>query len=444
MGHKYIILNRAILILLPLLFMITMSTTAQSIRKNYQEMTQSERDALVSAFHQLRAGLINDLATFHNNNMNLIHWNLRNNRPQSDVFLAWHRMQIFEVEKAMQSINPKISIPFWDWTSDRSSENDLLWGEDFLGQFESDPNWNINRVFDGNVTLPTVSDVSNIQSETNWLAYSEILEGGVHVTPHVWVGGTMATGVSPRDPIFYLHHGMIDKLWQEWVEANGITPNSNIYEITSLPRYPSVNPDDIVDSRVFGIFFAENQLVQMNNYTVRNVHNTQETFYYQYTIEAGNNFVIPSGKNAKFESMNEIVLNPGFHAQQGSGFIAKIDVDNNINTDARLASGKESTQKPFENIDILNNAYDQESFKNEMALKLYPNPSKDYLTIEFDNPCIACEYELFDIRGLRVLDRDLIKDKKMEIDLNHLESGVFLLRIYQGKELVSSKKFIKQ
>ena len=38
----------------------------------------------------------------------------------------------------------------------------------------------------------------------------------------------------------------------------------------------------------------------------------------------------------------------------------------------------------------------------------------------------------------------IIKEKKMEIDLSQLGSGIFLIKIYQHNELVSSKKFIKQ
>jgi len=87
-------------------------------------MTQSEKDALVSAFSQ-------HMATFHNANFGDIHSNLPVN-PQLDVFLAWHRRIIFEIEQAMQDINSSISIPFWDWTVDNSASSSL-WGQDVSG-----------------------------------------------------------------------------------------------------------------------------------------------------------------------------------------------------------------------------------------------------------------------------------------------------------------------
>ncbi len=38
----------------------------------------------------------------------------------------------------------------------------------------------------------------------------------LHNRVHVWVGGQMATGVSPNDPVFWLHHAFVDKLWADW------------------------------------------------------------------------------------------------------------------------------------------------------------------------------------------------------------------------------------
>ncbi len=258
-------------LILLLIFLVSIGLDAQSIRKNYKEMTQSEKDLLVSAFYQLRNGpdLILDLANFHAthfssappfNSSTPIHFNLPGN-PGRDVFLAWHRRQIFEVEQAMQDINPRASIPFWDWTVDRSSSSSSeLWRDDFMGSFNN--NWNLNRQLGlSSVSLPTSSQVNSVQSETDWLTYTNNFERGApHANPHTWVGGSMSSASSPIDPIFYLHHGMVDKLWQEWVDANNITPSSNIYQITNMPRYDgtysfngqtlsSVNPDNIVDGK---------------------------------------------------------------------------------------------------------------------------------------------------------------------------------------------------
>lgn len=57
---------------------------------------------------------------------------------------------------------------------------------------------------------------------------------GVHNLVHVWVGGhlgttpegvklgTMFLPTSPNDPVFFLHHSNIDRLWAQWQETYGI------------------------------------------------------------------------------------------------------------------------------------------------------------------------------------------------------------------------------
>jgi tyrosinase len=40
---------------------------------------------------------------------------------------------------------------------------------------------------------------------------------GIHGSVHIWVGGTMSdASVSPADPVFWLHHANLDRLWWVW------------------------------------------------------------------------------------------------------------------------------------------------------------------------------------------------------------------------------------
>lgn len=437
-------------IIIVLLIAIIANVSAQSIRKNYNEMTQSEKDALVSAFYQLRNGpdLINNLATFHNNNFSAIH----HNGLTTDVFLAWHRRQIFEVEQAMQDINPNLSIPYWDWTTDNSVISPL-WDQNFLGQFNFD--WNLNRSL-GSYILPTATDVANVQSITSWANYYTSVENGiVHVGAHGWVNGIMNSGVSPRDPVFYFHHGMVDKLWQEWVEANNITTASNIYIKTSLPRYdgtyvfngqtlPLVNPDDIVDSKSLGVFFAENQLAELVDYSVSNTYRSEESFYYQYKIEAKNNFVIPNGKKSKIESKQQVVFLPGFVANKGSVLLAKIDTDDDISTTLRKQSvASTRNQKDFDNIDIKENAYRKGEELTAGLINVYPNPVVDLINVVFNEVCVDCEITVINAHGDIEFFIEKIRDRQdIKIDMSDFKPGVYFLKI-KNSDNVTIKKITK-
>jgi tyrosinase len=51
-------------------------------------------------------------------------------------------------------------------------------------------------------------------------AFASALEG-VHNSGHVWVGGSMGTiAAAPADPVFWMHHAEIDRIWAEWQALN--------------------------------------------------------------------------------------------------------------------------------------------------------------------------------------------------------------------------------
>lgn len=440
----------------------------QSIRKNYQEMTDSERQALVGAFYELRLGadLINDLAQFHSDFFNFdnspdptqpdIHFNLPD-EPERQIFFPWHRRQIFELEQAMQEINPNISIPWWDTSVDQDV-NSPLWDENFLGQFNLD--WGLNRNLGGNGPLPTPVDVSNLQAMTDFLLYSNEMERGpVHRGGHVWIGGAMASGLSPRDPAFYLHHTNVDRLWAEWEDAN---PGGSFHIITSMIRYdgtyvfdgvtlPLVDPDDIVNTRALGVFYANNQLAVLSDYTVSNTYNTLENFYYQYVIQAGDNFVVPGGTSCKFESVNQINLTSGFSALAGSSFVAKIDSDNDVSTTARGIPIVESTvirnQIPFtyDEAIYITNVYDPKTFIREtVKIQAYPNPFKESISIDLNGNNYDGRVILYDING-RILVRKSFTSKKSFLlgELQSFPPGIYIMDLELNDGKVFRRKFIK-
>ena len=55
------------------------------------------------------------------------------------------------------------------------------------------------------------------------------LGNGLHNRVHNWMQGSMGPGTSPNDPIFFLHHAYVDKLWADWeiIHPNAYLPNSD-------------------------------------------------------------------------------------------------------------------------------------------------------------------------------------------------------------------------
>lgn len=441
--------------------LISISTFAQSIRKNYNEMTALERTNLVNAFYQLRLGpdLINDLAVFHGAYFNFdgtpnatqpdIHFNLPD-EPERDIFLAWHRQQIFELESAMKNINPYITIPYWNSSTDQSI-NSPLWAQSFMGQFNTD--WNLNRNLGGNDHLPMPSEVNQVQSQTNFLLYSDLMERGpVHHGAHRWVGGVMSATVSPRDPVFYLHHAFIDKLWKEWHDLR----QSSSYIITNMVRYdgtyvfngstlPSINPNSIVNSRSRGIFYADNQLAVLDNYSVTNNYRPNEIFFYQYTINAGNNFIVPNGRTARIESVNQIRLTPGFRAVEGSNFIATIGNGTGATRDFPAIV---RNQIPWDDkgIKIDWDAYRPSDREIELTttIRVFPNPYTDRINVVADDKYDSWLVELYDLTGRMVMERTFANTSQIEFkEAALLKSGTYLLRVTINGNMVNSTPIIK-
>lgn len=67
----------------------------------------------------------------------------------------------------------------------------------------------------------TPSNVSSCYNSTTYEAAYTCYKSSPHTAGHAGVGGTMLDAVaSPSDPLFFLHHTNLDRLWWEWQLAN--------------------------------------------------------------------------------------------------------------------------------------------------------------------------------------------------------------------------------
>jgi tyrosinase len=141
-------------------------------------------------------------------------------------FLAWHRNYLWSFELRLRAVDPTVAIPYWDWTVDRAVPAGI-----------SDPvdlrYWNVIRgvPFRPNL-LPDTAWINAVMNtgvaNHDFRAFQTALEQA-HNAVHSTVGGTMSLSTSPTDPVFWLHHAFIDKLWSDWqlahVDASFDPPN---------------------------------------------------------------------------------------------------------------------------------------------------------------------------------------------------------------------------
>ncbi len=252
-------------------------------RKNVTALSPAELTALATAFNNLKTsrvyhGFIRD----HANSMPTAH--------RQSAFLPWHRQFILNLESELRAVDASLTLPYWDWSNDP-------------GRIAGAPSWNATMValMGGNGTgannavttgpfaswvavdaagndtalplqrsfgtaswatrLPTAAEVAtaltvtpydespwNDASTTN--GFRNELEGWrgtnhLHNVVHGWVGGSMLPGTSPNDPVFFLHHCFIDKIWAEWQAAHpGLTYlPATAQSLPSGATAPGINDD---------------------------------------------------------------------------------------------------------------------------------------------------------------------------------------------------------
>ncbi len=145
----------------------------------------------------------------------------------SQRFLPWHRCYLLKLEQQMRAREPKAFIPYWDWTQNRAIPG---WMADFMPTGLPLPDGTTldverNPGADPEVpTLPEKAAIDQIMEAETYLEFTLALEGarpfGAHNQVHVWVGGIMNTMASPADPIFFLHHAQVDRLWSIWQQTH--------------------------------------------------------------------------------------------------------------------------------------------------------------------------------------------------------------------------------
>ena len=139
-------------------------------------------------------------------------------------FLPWHRVYLLRLEEMGRAIDAQFSIPYWDWTSEKKVPP-------FLKSFKPTvkalgPDIHVTRSPHKPPTLPSASSINSLMTLPNHTDFSTSIDSP-HGAVHLWCHGTMSNiPTAPADPVFWLHHAMIDKIWADWqVSHPGAKPS---------------------------------------------------------------------------------------------------------------------------------------------------------------------------------------------------------------------------
>uniref|UniRef100_A0A914I0C7 Tyrosinase copper-binding domain-containing protein n=1 Tax=Globodera rostochiensis TaxID=31243 RepID=A0A914I0C7_GLORO len=236
----------------------------RAIRKEFRQYTRAELELFLETMRRFKAsGLYSRFGMIHR----------RSGVHSGPAFFAWHREFLKRLELVFRAMHPEnsdpiLGLPYWDSTLDGdlpSPEDSIMFSEQLLGEADEAgfvtnglfANWttmdgrhSFQRMFgdqeDGefindaridwamtqdNVdrvmaySLPTQSCI-NYEIDERFLEYT-------HDYVHYLISGDMQERFSSsNDPIFFMHHGFIDSIWEQWRQ----TKQSRLQRETDYPR----------------------------------------------------------------------------------------------------------------------------------------------------------------------------------------------------------------
>jgi len=198
------------------------------IRKNANTLSTAERDRFVAAFAQLNNQGTGRFADFRDMHVAI-------SLPQAHGaagFLPWHRAYLLDLERELQALDGSIALPYWRF--DQAAPN--IFTRDFFGvanatgtvQFSATnplqfwrtdgvPGITRRPLFTPSSAPPGLRNESQTLALGNQYRNFRTMEGNPHGSAHVSFDGWIDDpATAPKDPLFFLLHCNVDRLWAKW------------------------------------------------------------------------------------------------------------------------------------------------------------------------------------------------------------------------------------
>jgi hypothetical protein len=175
-----------------------------------------------------------------------------------NFFLPWHRLFLMAFENIIRALTGQaaFTLPYWNYLDPAEAAipaefrmaNDGTWG----ALYSPDRNASVNA----GAPIGAPSDLTpEVLSEASYSpvgadqGFCANLDLGLHSTVHVGVGdASHGMGLIPgaaNDPLFWLHHCNIDRLWASWNAAGNANPCDDAFIGKPFP-FADANGDQVV------------------------------------------------------------------------------------------------------------------------------------------------------------------------------------------------------
>jgi len=233
--------------------------TCSRVRRSWYAISDDEKSLYVEALNTLKLNGEYDVFTtihaYDNRNLEYAHG--------SPGFFVWHRKFLLEFENALRSLGPRfacLTLPYWPFETEAGRESQAAIYNWFGGPTDMDRNgcvthpnfrsWRatdapcIHRTFNSQFSFigeaRIVDLIASNRAYGTTGGFRSLVEGAPHAAVHNYIGGGgghMGTMASPNDPIFYLLHANIDRIfaiWEDCFDYERLT-NLNLNAFASNP-----------------------------------------------------------------------------------------------------------------------------------------------------------------------------------------------------------------
>jgi len=159
---------------------------------------------------------------------------------QQWYFLPWHRLMLAQFEGVIREVlhDEEFTLPYWNPIT--GNPDDLIVPAVFRKPGSSLYNgtrwfWvnngeRIDTLYRDWINLDALNEKFYIDSPTGNLGFNPRLDQNPHFFTHFALGGDMAEfSTVGGDPMFYLHHANIDRLWESWNRLGNTNPTDPAY-----------------------------------------------------------------------------------------------------------------------------------------------------------------------------------------------------------------------
>lgn len=203
------------------------------VRKDATTLSDAERDRFLAALGALNnrgRGRFRDFREMH------VATTLRESHGNVG-FLSWHRAYLLDLERELQAIDPRVTLPYWrfDRPAPRLFDPRFLGRSGATGRVTFTPGhplegWSVAGTR-GITRLPlfatggppplVISEAATLalggpRASARYAGFVR-MEGNPHADAHnSFAGVIQSPATSPQDPLFFLLHANVDRLWAMW------------------------------------------------------------------------------------------------------------------------------------------------------------------------------------------------------------------------------------